>query len=237
MKTIAALALIAGLQGQTLMINSGGQATGGFLTDQGFSGGAAYGPASQADPGWKAQTGIYSTLRYGTAFSYDFAVPNGSCSVKLDLIENRPAVSTLGVTAASVGARVFTVTVNGVSTGPIDILVVAGAQTPYSPAPIIAPVTNGRLHLDFLATAGNASVSGIEATCTPAPDGLSCSSLTPAAGVVLVVTLKDGSCLPVSMLTAPGFMPTNIQAIWTRPDDSGNLNVQSVFTTLTASPQ
>jgi len=163
----ALLLLLASVcSAQTLIINSGGQATGGYLTDQAFIGGTAYGPASQSDPGWKALTGIYSTLRYGTAFSYDFAVPNGSCSVKLDLIENRPAVSTLGVPASGVGLRVFTVTINGVASGPIDIFSAAGAQTRYSPPPTVVAVTNGHVHLDFRATVGNAVVSGIEITCT-----------------------------------------------------------------------
>jgi hypothetical protein len=159
--------LIAGLcSAQTLLINAGGPASAMYLADQGFSGGFAYGPASQADPGWKAQAGIYATLRYGAAFSYDFVVPNGSCTVKLDLIENRPAVSALGVPAAATGARVFAVAINGVSSGPIDIFAAAGAQTPYSPAPVKVPITTGHLHLDFKASVGNASISGIEASCT-----------------------------------------------------------------------
>ena len=88
-----------------ILVNAGGPATGTYAADQGFTGGAAYGPNSQSDPGWKAQTGIYATLRYGAAFSYDFPVSNGSCAVKLDLMENRPAVATSTVTAAAIGAR------------------------------------------------------------------------------------------------------------------------------------
>ena len=196
MKTLLFL-LASVCSAQNILINAGGIATNGYLTDQGFIGGAAYGPNSQADPGWKAQTGIFSTLRYGTAFSYDVAVSNGSCSVKLDLLENRPAVSTLGVPAAAAGARVFTVTINGVTSAPIDIFATAGAQTPYSPPPTTTLVTNGHLRIDFRASAGNAVVSGIEAMCTGPIISLMQCSKSPVSPVT--VTNPDGT-----MTTTPG---------------------------------
>jgi len=165
----AALALLSATTLPAQMINAGGPATGQYLADQGFIGGASYGPANQSDPGWQAMTGIYSTLRYCASCSYDFVEPNGSCVVKLDLIENRPAVATPTVPAAAIGARLFTVTINGISTGTIDIFAAAGAQKPYSPPVLTVPVTNGHLHADLVASKGNASVSGWEINCTPAP--------------------------------------------------------------------
>jgi len=200
MKRLSAVFLAAAaLHAQ--MINAGGAATGAYLTDQGFIGGAAYGPNSQADPGWKAQPGIYSTLRYGTAFSYDLAAPNGSCSVKLDLIENRPAVSTLGVPASGVGLRVFTVAINGTVSAPIDIFAAAGAQTPYSPPPTTVAVTTGHLRLDFKASVGNAVVSGIEATCTASVSALPLCPIVAANTVV--ATLSSATLVQVAHQT-PG---------------------------------
>lgn len=223
---------------QSVMINAGGMATGSYLTDQGFTGGFLYGPDDQPDPGWKSQTGIYSDIHYCTSScSADYIVPNGTCTAQLRLIENRPAVSTMGVQAAAIGTRVFSVSVNGVSTGPIDIFATKGAQTPYSPPPITAPVTIGHLHFDFIKIVGNPSAAAIEFTCTQAigqsPVGISCSSMTPITGVVLAVTLPDGSCLPVTMIAPPGFIPNNFQAVWSNQSTPGTLSVQSFYGTLT----
>ncbi len=166
MKTLA-LFVFACLALQAQLINAGGQATGAYLADQGFAGGSAYGSTQQADMG--KQTGVYQSLRYGASFSYDFLEPVGTCSVKLLLLENRPAVATPAIPAAGSGLRLFTVTANGVSSGLIDIFAIAGAQAPYMfPMPPI-PVTDGHLRIQFTASKGNASVSGIEAVCAPTP--------------------------------------------------------------------
>jgi len=230
---LAALALLSAITLPAQMINAGGPGTGQYLADQGYIGGAAYGPLSQADPGWKAQTGIYSTLRYGAAFSYDLAVPNGSCTVKLDLIENRPAVSTLSVPASGVGLRIFTVTVNGMTSAPIDIFAAAGAQTPYSPPPTTVMVTTGHLRLDFKASVGNAVVSGIEANCTgpvisvmrctkpavlPAtvvnPDGTSTTTPGSDCAGLFYVDIATAAGTEIRLLGSSAALPID-PAVWT----------------------
>ncbi len=163
--------LISACASAQILINAGGPATGSFSADPAgcvVTGGSAYGLAQQPD--MKNQTGVYQTLRYGTSFSYDCpAPPVGSCTLKLDLFENRPAVATPTVPAAGPGLRLFTVTANGITSGLIDIFAIAGAQTPYVfPMPTI-PVTDGHLRIQFTASKGNASVSGIEASCAPPP--------------------------------------------------------------------
>lgn len=177
-----------------------------YTADQGFTGGFLYGPANQADAGWKSQTGIYSTVHYCASCSADYVVPNGTCAVQLRLIENRPAISTLGVAAAAIGARVFTVTINGVSTGPIDIFAAAGAQTPYSPSPITVPVTNNHLHFDFLASAGNAVEAAHEINCSPTPPvsvrctaPVSCPFDAASNSYAVSINLPQGYCGSVAL--------------------------------------
>jgi hypothetical protein len=162
--------LLSACASAQILINAGGPATGSYSADPAgcvITGGSAYGPAQQPD--LRNQAGVYQTLRYGTAFSYDCPALIGSCTLKIDLLENRPAVASPSVPAAGPGLRLFTVTANGISSGLIDIFAIAGAQTPYVfPMPTI-PVTDGHLRIQFTASKGNASVSGIEASCAPPP--------------------------------------------------------------------
>jgi hypothetical protein len=224
-KILSAFVVIAGVAfGQTtIRINVGGEPTGMYSGDT-VCGGTVFPVPGQA--------GIYGTLKYGLAgapFSCDVPAPNGSCIVTLDLVENRPAGPN-PATDSAIGTRLFTATVQGIVSAAIDIFAAAGALTPYQ-LTLPAQVTDGHLRIVFAATKGNASLAGLDVLCTPAPPptlGVPCQSLTPSDGVALVINLPDGSCLPVSLLAAPGFVAQNIQAI--RLD---NGKVQSIFTTLT----
>lgn len=122
------------------------------------------------------QQGVYKALRSSSPalapFSYDVQVqPGSSCIVAVDLIEPRPAGSD-PTSQSAVGTRVFTVTVNGVQSAPVDIFAQVGAQKPYQLAlpPVQAP--DGHLRVAFAPvspTHGNPVDSGVERNCTPPP--------------------------------------------------------------------
>lgn len=205
MKLSALFLFAAALQAQTLMINTGGPATGAYLADQGFTGGSVYGPAQQPD--MATRVGVYQTLRYGAAFSYDLAAPitSGTCLIKFDLFENRPAVATSALPASGPGLRTFSINTNGVIIG-VDVFALAGAQNPYVLPGGSIPVTNGRIHIDFKAIKGNASVSGIEigncAAPAPPPATLTTLTLTAISGPTSTV---DWSKVQVpGMTNGPG---------------------------------
>lgn len=137
----------------------------GSPTERNFTGGAAYGAAQQAD--MARQAAPFNSLRYGPSFQYAIPAPNGVCSVTLSLLENRPAGPN-PATQSGPGTRLFTVTANGVSTA-VDIFALSGAQTPLVLSLPPLTVTDGLIRLAFVATRGNASISGISADCAPTP--------------------------------------------------------------------
>ncbi len=53
--------------------------------------------------------------------------------------------------------------------GPLDLFLLAGAQTPYGAPPLAVQVLDGLLHLNFAASKGNATLSGVQASCTSTP--------------------------------------------------------------------
>lgn len=135
----------------------------GSSTDRGFAGGYAFTSTALA-----ALPAPYRDLRAGASFAYDLSVPNGTCSVTLQMVENRPAGSDPAQNSAP-GSRLFTVTANGVSTEPLDLFVLAGPLTPYDRVLGPVSVTDGHLRVTLSASKGNASLSGLRADCTPTP--------------------------------------------------------------------
>ncbi len=176
-QVLVALLSLFSLPALSQLINMAGPATGAYVADR-FCTGSAWGPTQ--DPAMAAQTGVYQTEKYG-AISCDVpvAVTYGTCSVKLDLLENRASVPVGATPASAVGTRLFTVTVNGVSTGTIDIFAAVGAQTPYSPPPLIVPVVDGHVRAVWSGSKGNPVGSGIEVTdCSATPRLTSMMSCT-----------------------------------------------------------
>lgn len=152
MKFLAGLLLIAGVaSSQILSIACGSPvAIAPYSADQYFSGGITR-PKDTA-----VGTGIYQTTRYsnGTqAFSYRIPVVAGTYNIVLRLSDP---------TSTAAGQRIFTVTVNGNKSAPIDIFAAVGAKKPYSPGLYIAQAGAGFIDLVFQSTKGNATVSGID---------------------------------------------------------------------------
>src|SRR6185503_10050810 len=131
--------------------------------------GSKWGATQQASMG--AQTPPFNTLRYAANFSCTIPAPIGTCQVTLQFLENRPAVATPSVPASGPGLRIFTASVNGVSTGQLDLFMLAGAQTPYNAPPLTVPNVDWLLHLILSALPGlfNALLSGVQASCTQLP--------------------------------------------------------------------
>ncbi len=121
-----------------------------YLADQFYTGGTNW-----VDP--TMGTGIWGTLRFAPSFSYDIPVPNGFYSVKCDLLEPNKTLP---------GQRIFTITVNGVQSAPIDIFSMTGGINIPTSILLMGMVGNGHLKITFQATLGNAVVSAIEVVPT-----------------------------------------------------------------------
>jgi hypothetical protein len=226
------------LQAQ-LLINVGGPATGSFVMDS-YCTGQIWGASN--DPSMGNLPGVYATLRYGTV-NCSIPMPNGYYQVQLDLLEPNKT---------GPGQRKFSITVNGLTTQVLDLFALAGLQQQYQ---LLVPalVTNGLLTIRTNFILGNPVLSGIEVQpqlgpqgpigpagpagpVGPLPTGVVCSSLTPATGVTMVVTLRDGSCLPINILAAPGTNLSTVQAVWFNANAAGALTGQSIFGVVSAAP-
>lgn len=238
MKLAALLLFAAGLRAQTITIDAGSPS-------ENACAGSKYGAAQQAD--MVNQAAPFNTLRYAPSFSCTIPAPIGTCQVTLQFFENRPAIATPAVPASGPGLRIFTASVNGVSTGPLDLFMLAGAQVPYGAPSITAPSVDGFLHVNLAALPGkgNAVLSGIQASCAPfAPPstppsgitGVECLSLVAAntnanqPAITLAVTLPDGTCLPVRMLTSAGMVGRIISVSGMSAANADNLSPSGAFT-------
>lgn len=152
MKFIAAFLLFTGMAlAQILSIACGSPVpVGPYIADKYFTGGFAR--AKDTTIG----TGIYQTSRYSNkqnSFSYRIPVLAGTYNVVLNFSDP---------SSTAKNQRVFTVTLNGNKTDPIDIYALAGRRTPYSPPLYVVNAVAGFIDLVFQSTSGNADVNGIQ---------------------------------------------------------------------------
>jgi hypothetical protein len=138
-------------------INSGGPAVPGdtsdpnnaippYIADTFFSNGDPFVDTTMGPGRW-------ASLRYGPSFNYDIPLPNGIYTIRFDLLEPNQN---------GVGLRVFTITMNGSQSGPIDIFQLAGGIKKQTSLYFMPVVSTGVLHILFQASVGNAVVSAIE---------------------------------------------------------------------------
>ena len=132
-------------------------APGGF----GFVGGNGF--ASTSEITGTSDDPLYRTNRNATSFEYRFDLPNATYQVLLRFAEIRPG-------SASVGARVFNVSMEGVPvlTG-FDIFATAGANAALDRTFDVA-VTDGTLNVAFARMRGNAAVNAISVESAGAGD-------------------------------------------------------------------
>lgn len=147
----------------------------GSAADKYYSGGVAWSGL------WEAPAPADSTVRYGQSFSYHVPVPAGNYSVKLTFIES---------TVKAPGLRLFSASVNGASTGTLDLYALAGFQVPYSRT-LTAAAGSGVLDITLNATVKNAVISAVEITPVPAQG----SSQAIRAGMGIVTTQVEGSSI------------------------------------------
>ena len=142
-------------------INCGGPAVGTYVADQLFSGGAVWTAAN--DPAMGMQTGPYQTLRYGTSFSYTIPVPTpGMTAVSVLLMEPNKT---------GPGQRLFTITVNGHTSAPLDLFALTGGKLiPYEYDTALF-VAQSQVTISFNAIVGNAVVSAIVMLPQPTQTG------------------------------------------------------------------
>lgn len=182
----ATLLLFASLLPAQTLINLGGPAVSGYLADSSFCpSGTPYVVPVAVSPA------IYQTERYG-AFTCTVPLPNGTYPVTLDLMENRRASGVDG--AVGVGVRLFSVAINGVSTGQLDIFAAVGSLVPYQ-VKLTVPVTNGQMVFSWIAVAGKGNPVGsaieIGAALPVSIPLLQPGEIPLVSGVV--VQLQDGS--------------------------------------------
>ncbi|MBZ5582640.1 MAG: malectin [Acidobacteriia bacterium] len=123
-----------------------------WSADTGFVNGGAY-AVSGAVQGTSAQP-LYQTSRWG-AFSYRFAVPNGSYTVNLKFAE--PVMS-------AANQRVFNVAINGwAALSNFDLVAQAGGKMIALDKSFPVTVASGQIQIDFTAGSQNwPTVNGIE---------------------------------------------------------------------------
>jgi Malectin domain len=173
----------------------------GSPTDKYFVGGVPD-PSNPASKPWPMPLPApLAFLRYsqpGSPISYNIPVTNGAYAVNVTLAEPNKT---------GPGQRIFTITVNGQTTDPIDIYAATGGQNIPFVVPLLPVVSAGYVRLQFTAIAGNAVVSEISVTplafawtnCVAAPaPSPSCATLS-----LVRVVRDDGSSLMMWAFQAP----------------------------------
>jgi alpha-tubulin suppressor-like RCC1 family protein len=131
-----------------------------WLSDRGFSGGSVVDRGAIAI-GNTADPGIYRTERYGMT-SFTSNVPSGAYTVKLHFAETYT-----GITGP--GQRVFSVNVEGVAVGNVDVFAQAGGRNIALVKSVQVMVRDGQLNVTFAATTNNVEINGIEIVPIPLP--------------------------------------------------------------------
>ncbi len=208
-------------------VNAGGSeytATDGttYAADTNFTGGQAFtsgsaGTPSQPEIANTADDELYWTERYGTDFSYDVPVENGTYEVTLEFAELYQGVANDG----GVGDRVFDVSIEGqTALDDYDIIAEAGAPQTAVNETFTVEVTDGELNVGFDATGDdavdNAKISAIEVTAVdstantpPTIGAIADQTVTEGDSVTVPVTTSDdddGDSVSLSLSQAPGFV-------------------------------
>jgi hypothetical protein len=143
-----------------LAIDSGGGASGSFLSDRYFAGGSTSSTTHAIDTSGVANAApaaVYQTWRFGSSFIYTVPglIAGGAYTVRLHFAED---------TATRVGQRTFNAGINGVQVlTRFDVYAAAGGDYKAVVREFAATASSaGKLVIGFAATAGPARVNGIE---------------------------------------------------------------------------
>jgi hypothetical protein len=168
---------VGGSSPSTIQVNAGGPAYTDpqgqvWTADNGFIGGYTYATAANIQKTTTAA--LYQTVRFGSSFSYQFNIPNGSYTVTLKFAE--PYFSTAG-------SRKFNVAINGSQVlSSFDVVAQAGAA--YTTVDKSFPVTvaGGVVSIAFSSVVDNAIINAIQIASPTAPPPPPTSSILVNAG-------------------------------------------------------
>jgi uncharacterized repeat protein (TIGR02543 family) len=122
-----------------------------YNADAKFSSGSTY--STSAPIAGTTDDGLYQSERYGSSFSYNIAVPNGTYQVMLMFAE---------IYNTSANTRVFNVAIEGAPViNNLDIWSETGAKTAYNDIHFVT-VTDGELNISFTGIINNAKISAIK---------------------------------------------------------------------------
>lgn len=185
-----------------------------------FCNGIPYGPAQQAD--LNDIPAPYNTLIYAKTLRCDIPVSCVLCKVTLGFLENRSDPTLIGP-----GKRIFTVSLNGGVSDPLDLFILAGPKAPYIRSWTI-PVYDKKVHLILTATVLNALLSTVLIENGAGVVGQPCAAPTDLSmPPIIYAVLPDGSCFPMQHIS-PGFLGDAL-AVWTAANQGDEIHVQSFF--------
>lgn len=179
-----------------------------------------YGPAQQAD---MADLQIpYDNLLYAPVIKCDIPVTCVLCRVTLGFVENRSDPTLIGP-----GKRLFTVSLNGGVSEPLDLFTLVGPKN-VMVRTWTFPVFDKTVHLVLKASLLNALLSTVMINNGAGIVGQPCAAPTDQTlPPIIYAVLPDGTCFPVTQVS-PGFM-SDAMAIWTAANEGPEIHVQSWF--------
>jgi hypothetical protein len=161
----------------TILVNAGGPAYTDpqgqvWNADNGFNGGYTYATAANIQS--TSTAALYQTVRFGSAFSYQFDVPNGSYTVILKFAE--PYFSTAG-------SRRFNVAINGSQVlSNFDVVAQAGAGFTAVDKSFPVTVASGSVSITFNSILDYAIINAIQIAPPTAAPTTTSSILVNAGG-------------------------------------------------------
>jgi Malectin domain len=177
-------------------VNAGGPAVGAWQGTTGFTGGNIGVTKEKISGADGDLSTVGQTELFGPELAFDLRVPKGAYTVKVHYVEaffNAPY-------------RRFRVSTKGkVLEESLDIFTAAGGKNKLLTKEYQVQAENGSIHLDFVATSNNASVSGIEVI--PADGSQPAPGAAPAAAPVATETTKP-EVKPEAKPTVPAPSPT-----------------------------
>jgi len=219
------------LQGQlttaVYRINSGSGPVGSFSGDQYVSGGYTWseGNVSTSGVANAAPAAVYQSERYGNfAYTFPGLTPGARYVTRLHFAETKWNRS---------GARVFNVSVNGVTVlSNFDIFAAAGLNKALALDFDATASSAGQITVQYVTVADNAKSSGIEVLSNSAAEPskqLTTVNVTPSSATVVV----NGS----QQFTATGYdqsgAPMNATFVWA-VSGGGSINASGLFSATTA---
>jgi len=140
-----------------------------WSSDTGFAGGYLWSVGSSISG--TATGPLYQTCRYGYAFNYVFAVPNGTYTVNLKFAE---------VARGGTGQRLFNVGINGAAVlTNFDIFAAAGGMYVAVDKPFTVNVTGGQINIAFTSGLADAPMVNAIEILSGTSTGSSTTSTTP----------------------------------------------------------